>query len=390
MRRLLAAGLLLGVVCLLIPVAAFNATIMAGGGGGGQAGAQGVSGAASAESLTVDDATVNAVAAATGIPPMAVRGLAIVAAMSRDRTGCDLPWWLLGGIGNTESGNGTTVVDGVQASIGADFEVRPPIGGVPLDGNGFALVVDAGMIDRAQGPFQFIASSWRSMGQDANGDGVNDVDNYLDAALGAANHLCISAGGPGSDMRDPATARRGILGYNHSDSYADTVWSTGLRYRDQAGDVLTATPGAARSGADSDAYGVTVAGSAWDGPTITGSSVDGLDPNFRNRLSRLAAMTEAATGGVAYVFSGFRPKEEQEAIIANHGGVCGVWVACVDETTGVCGSFHCKGLAADMAWTSDAADAYWHEHAAECGLKQALDYEAWHYEPVETRGGGTG
>lgn len=375
------------VVCplLAIPFGAFMAVSLSSG-GSSTAGAQ-PSGAASAESLTVDDATVNAVAAVTGLPPMAVRGLAIVAAMSKDKVGCDVPWWLLGGIGNAESGNGTHGV----SSIGNDWIVSPTIGGPPLDGNGYALILDgAGSIAFAEGPFQFIPSSWVLFGEDANGDGVDDINSYLDAALAAANHLCHSAGGPGSDMRDPTTARRGILGYNHSDSYADLVWSTGVRYRDQAGDVLTTnrTGAPSASAGATEAYGVTVAASTWDGPSITGDSLEGLDPNFRARLSRLAAMTQEATGGVAYVFSGYRPVEEQRQIIANHGGECGVWVACVDESTGTCGSFHCKGLAVDMAWTSDAADAYWHDHAAEAGIRAPMSWEPWHMEPIETRGGG--
>jgi hypothetical protein len=107
---------------------------------------------------------------------------------------------------------------------------------------------------------------------------------------------------------------------------------------------------------------------------------EGLDPGFAQRLAGLAAATEAATGGTMSITSGFRTIQEQRAIIASKGGVCGTWVACVYGNT--CGSNHCKGIAADMAWSTDNADDYAHAHLAEWGLKQPMSYEPWHLEPL--------
>lgn len=107
---------------------------------------------------------------------------------------------------------------------------------------------------------------------------------------------------------------------------------------------------------------------------------EGLQPAFAQQLARLAA---AAPGAIT-ITSGYRSTVEQEQIVANHGGECGVWVACV--TNGVCGSMHCKGLAADLAFQDDATDAWAHANLARFGLVQPMDYEPWHVELAGARG----
>ncbi len=42
------------------------------------------------------------------------------------------------------------------------------------------------------GPLQFIPSTWRSWGVDANGDGVADPNQIDDAALAAGRYLCAA------------------------------------------------------------------------------------------------------------------------------------------------------------------------------------------------------
>lgn len=46
----------------------------------------------------------------------------------------------------------------------------------------------------AQGPLQFMPSTWAIYGADGNGDGVNDINNATDAIYGAANYLVKHGG----------------------------------------------------------------------------------------------------------------------------------------------------------------------------------------------------
>lgn len=71
----------------------------------------------------------------------------------------------------------------------------------------------------AQGPFQFIPSTWSSYGEDGNGDGKKDVQDLTDGAFGAAHYLYAS-GARGSDQ---STFRKAIFAYNHASWYVDNV-----------------------------------------------------------------------------------------------------------------------------------------------------------------------
>ena len=81
--------------------------------------------------------------------------------------------------------------------------------------------------DRAVGPMQFIPSTWRVAGVDADGDGVKNPQDMADAATATAVYLCS---GPG-DLRRPADLRAAILRYNASDSYVQMVTSIADAYR---------------------------------------------------------------------------------------------------------------------------------------------------------------
>lgn len=67
----------------------------------------------------------------------------------------------------------------------------------------------------AEGPGQFLVSSWEEYGVDANGDGVKDVYSVPDSVFGTANLL--HADGAPQDWRDA------IYGYNHAWWYVDEV-----------------------------------------------------------------------------------------------------------------------------------------------------------------------
>ena len=64
---------------------------------------------------------------------------------------------------------------------------------------------------------QFIPTTWRAYAIDADGNGVTDPFNINDAALAAANYLCVAGG----DLRTDAGQRRAVFAYNHSDEYVD-------------------------------------------------------------------------------------------------------------------------------------------------------------------------
>src|SRR3954469_839837 len=67
----------------------------------------------------------------------------------------------------------------------------------------------------ALGWMQFMPSTWKQYGVDANSDGVKDPFNPVDAIFAAARYL--KAAGGDKDLR------RGIFAYNHADWYVDSV-----------------------------------------------------------------------------------------------------------------------------------------------------------------------
>ncbi len=76
--------------------------------------------------------------------------------------GCNLAWWGLAGIGRIESDHGRVQ----DARLLPNGDLLPPIIGVPLTGaNGTALItVAAGGYAHAEGPMQFIPSTWAKWG----------------------------------------------------------------------------------------------------------------------------------------------------------------------------------------------------------------------------------
>ena len=168
-----------------------------------------------------------------GIPVRALEGYRKAASLtaSADPT-CNIDWALLAAIGRVESNHAR--FGGNQ--LDSTGTVRPGIIGIPLDGaNGTALITDSDRgrldrdirYDRAVGPMQFIPSTWRVAGVDADGDGVKNPQNMADAATATAVYLCS---GPG-DLRRPADLRAAILRYNASDSYVQMVTSIADAYR---------------------------------------------------------------------------------------------------------------------------------------------------------------
>lgn len=169
----------------------------------------------------------------SGIPVRALEAYRRSASMvdSADPA-CHISWTLVAAIGRVESNHarfGGNQLDSAGVA-------QPGIIGIPLDGsNGTARITDTdhGLLDRdttydrAVGPMQFIPSTWRFAGVDANGDGVKNPQNMADAATATAVYLCS---GPG-DLSRPGDLRSAIFRYNPSDSYVRMVSAIADAYR---------------------------------------------------------------------------------------------------------------------------------------------------------------
>jgi hypothetical protein len=94
---------------------------------------------------------------------------------------------------------------------GIRWEVLAAINEIETDYGRNLNVSSAG----ALGWMQFIPSSWRSYGVDANRDGEKDPYNPVDAIFAAARYL--NAAGAEKDLR------RAVFAYNHADWYVDSV-----------------------------------------------------------------------------------------------------------------------------------------------------------------------
>lgn len=180
--------------------------------------------AASTTSREPDPAWVASTATATGVPARALHAYATATLRAgTEMPGCRLGWTTLAGIGHVESGHG-------GADLAADG--RASVDGPVLDGtSGYAAISEAGTWDRARGPLQFIASTWRQWGSDGDGDGVADVDDVDDAAWTAARYLCAS----GADLTTPAGWTAAVHSYNHSDVYVRSVLAAADAYASRTG-----------------------------------------------------------------------------------------------------------------------------------------------------------
>jgi hypothetical protein len=135
---------------------------------------------------------------------------------------CRLPATLLAAIGKVESDHAR------GGRVDASGTTAPPIIGLRLDGSpGLAAIrdTDGGAYDgdvtwdRAVGPMQFIPGTWRRWASDGNSDGRSDPHNVHDAAVAAGRYLCAG----GRDLSTPGGLRAGVLSYNHSEHYLNTV-----------------------------------------------------------------------------------------------------------------------------------------------------------------------
>jgi membrane-bound lytic murein transglycosylase B len=169
----------------------------------------------------------------TGIPLVALRAYGRASILAANaRPGCHLGWATLAAIGQVESVHGT--IAGTR--LLKDGRTSPPIVGPALDGEDGMAAVRPGPAgtavhgddtwEHAIGPMQFLPSSWRTFGGDADADGVADASDIDDAAWGAARHLCSG----GLDLRDGADWTRAVLRYNACDAYVRRVFGVAEAY----------------------------------------------------------------------------------------------------------------------------------------------------------------
>jgi hypothetical protein len=103
---------------------------------------------------------------------------------------------------------------------GLPWTVLAAIGKIETDHGRGAEVSPAG----AEGPMQFLPTTWAAFGVDGNGDGLASIWDPADAVAAAADYLCANGAG---DPRHLATA---IWNYNHDDAYVRLVLAWAATY----------------------------------------------------------------------------------------------------------------------------------------------------------------
>jgi hypothetical protein len=173
-----------------------------------------------------------------GIPQVALEAYTHAAnVLAVTDPSCHLPWQLLAAIGRVESDDGRFG----GSMLLPNGDTTQPILGIPLDGSpGVDLVRNAdGGIAQAEGPMQFLPSTWAVYGADGNGDGKKDINNIFDAALGAADFLCAGGG----DMANPAQEAAAVFRYNNADDYVRVVLALAASYEDGDAPTVPTTAG---------------------------------------------------------------------------------------------------------------------------------------------------
>jgi hypothetical protein len=155
--------------------------------------------------------------------PLGIPGVVLMAyqraaqTMNASDPTCNIPWWLLAGIGKIESNqaeNGEVDAAGntLRRILGPVLNGTNGSAAIPATPQSYAWTGDPNW-QRAVGPMQFLPSTWPKYG------GNGDPNNINDAALAAARYLCNG----GRNLSDPAQQAQAVFSYNHSNSYVAKV-----------------------------------------------------------------------------------------------------------------------------------------------------------------------
>lgn len=135
-------------------------------------------------------------------------------------------------------------------------------------------------------------------------------------------------------------------------------------------------------------------GGAFGGCSLRAGSIEGLNPDFRDRVAQMIKSVNADLGGELRVYSAYRSIAHQaelfEAAVARRGSVEAArrWVAPPGR------SMHNYGLAVDVGWNTCASGVDYGDHPIDgwlsanlsrFGLVRPLGNEGWHIEPVGGR-----
>lgn len=208
-------------------------------------------------------------------PPPGVPGIPAVALdayrraeaeTARSNEKCHLSWAMVAGIGKVESDHAR------GGAVDDQGKTLKPILGPALNGsNGTAaLPLSSGNWMQAEGPMQFLPSTWQIWGADGNNDGKADPNNIFDSALATGNYLC-SAG----DLANGANLKKAILTYNPSQDYLNQVSQWIKTYSNGAVPVPNSTGTAGDSGVSQLASAAPVkkgSGSSSSGSGSSGAS----------------------------------------------------------------------------------------------------------------------
>lgn len=193
------------------------------------AAARGVATTTAATGIAPAPAWVVHSSARTGVPTPAVRAYARASlVLATEQPGCHLGWTTLAGIGWVESQHGSFA----GRALREDGTASAPVSGPELDGSGdVAAIGEAGAWVRAEGPMQFLPSTWKRWAADGDQDGVADVGDLDDAALAAGRYLCAD----GHDLSTGAGWTAAVWSYNHAQTYVDAVRAAANTYNERLG-----------------------------------------------------------------------------------------------------------------------------------------------------------